>query len=254
MATSVELRPMAHDAYAGERVFIIATGPSLQTEDLRPLQNEFTFGCARLIEWEGLPFTPTFYGCGEFSTYARVYERVEAIPMAGRFMMHDQWGRRVTERGLRKRGIEQEIPDPDPEKWHVTMPFRERSDRTSLRESLEVHIHDGVLKGFDGVLDTVTVAPGCSVLHAGLQPAIWLGFTEIYLLGLDMTDGGYVYSPDPQDASVYRVPNTPRYYQALAALQVVRIMCEEHGITLKNLSSSTAEKVLAKDTLANVLG
>ena len=50
------------DRHAGQRVFIIGNGPSLNQCDLSPLQNEITFGVNGIfLNREKMGFLPTYY-------------------------------------------------------------------------------------------------------------------------------------------------------------------------------------------------
>lgn len=57
----LRLRAMKN-IYNGGRCFVIGNGPSLRNEDLRMLKNETTFACNSLIRlFDEIPFTPTYY-------------------------------------------------------------------------------------------------------------------------------------------------------------------------------------------------
>ena len=53
-----------HDKHAGERIFLIANGPSLAQMDLTPLKHKITFGMNRiyLLE-EKMGFSPNYFSC-----------------------------------------------------------------------------------------------------------------------------------------------------------------------------------------------
>lgn len=55
-----------HNAFCGERVFILCTGPSLdkvKNKHLAALAGEYTFGVNTLLTYERLTFTPQFLLC-----------------------------------------------------------------------------------------------------------------------------------------------------------------------------------------------
>ncbi len=156
-----------HNAFYGERVFIIGTGPSLdkaKDKQLEALSGEYTFGVNTLLTYERLPFTPDFYCVAESGwltdiSIPNVIERFKKLP-ENRFYCHH-----FPLEALRDTG------------WHY------------VKYDSDKRMQDGEFSGFDDALPYVT--NGNSVIMFAVQLACWMGFTDIYLLGCDASRQGH---------------------------------------------------------------
>ena len=152
------------DAYAGQRCFIIGTGASIMAEDLRPLADEFTMGCNGLFLWKGLPFTPTVYCMIDhpaFGMWHKQIEQLDTYRVAGLRQL-DTW------------------PKEDISNWHV------------IEQRRDMAVYDGYWNGY---LPDFTWCAGRSnvVWSLSAQLAFWLGFGEVFMLGVDGGRRGHCY-------------------------------------------------------------
>jgi hypothetical protein len=144
------------DAYAGGRCFIFGTGASLAWMDhakLRQIQlNEFTIGVNGLYRWAGMLKPPDIYCFAEeraFTLYGEAVNQLDTFRVAA-------------------------VDDPE-----------------NLREGwtlLKYNREPGLIKGgwVSAEAELTSVAGRSNVIWSmAIQVAYWLGFQDVYLLGVD---------------------------------------------------------------------
>ncbi len=149
---------MKRSQYSG-RCFIIGTGPSLrEMHGLERLEHEDTFGTNKLELWSELPFTPTYYCCNfteVYSGYSPREPRVKRERFLFKFEEQDDF----------------EVEDG----WTVVT--------KRVRESFS----DMEMRGLDDVLEPI---PGGGTIPLTVaQLALYMGYRELYFLGVDQSDG-----------------------------------------------------------------
>jgi hypothetical protein len=141
--------------YKGQRVFIIGNGPSLNRTPLHLLKNEFTLCFNRFdLMFERLDWLPTMYMCVDDRVAEDTAHRINEIVPLVRFAFFTD----VHPRGVDFRRF---IDDADNIFWLTTK-----------------------WGGFHDNLPTCGM--GGTVVHAGLQVLAFMGFSPIYLVGVDM--------------------------------------------------------------------
>lgn len=147
--------------YAGERCFIIATGPSLREEDVLALKNEYTFGMNSVCKlFEKIAWQPTFFGIQDLYVYDNLMEKIQLATDTIVF---------IGDNIARKRAID--------EKW-IRFPLNAAYNEYAqyVKGEFPVRFSDDCYK---------VVYDGYSITFSLLQIAVYLGFKEIYLLGAD---------------------------------------------------------------------
>lgn len=194
--------------HAGKRCFIIGNGPSLQNEDLRLLyeKNEYTFACNSLIKlFDEIPFAPTYYFAQDNKIILDNKEYIKRL-QGNRFLKAHYAGR------YHIKGV-----------TYYSMLF--------LKKNI----------GFSTNLPQV-VYSGQTVTYSMIQFAAYMGFTEIYLLGVDCN---YSAANDVITADSYfdkRLFNTQRDYAApevdinLQAFALAKEVCNAAGVKILNAS------------------
>jgi len=138
------------EKHRGQRCFIMGNGPSLKNMDLRPLQNEVTFGLNRIyLLFDKLPFIPTYYVCVNELVLEQFAFEIKRL-LIPKFL---NWNRRA----------------------HFD------SNDTSgnyLRLSLSIHdrFNQNIAQPFYS---------GGTVTYIAIQLAFIMGFSEVILLGVD---------------------------------------------------------------------
>lgn len=150
--------------YKGKRCFIIATGPSLTVEDLNLLKNEITIGVNSLVKaLDKMKYVPTFFGIQDGNVYGKIGDIIENCPIKHIFISSNLY---------KKAGIKND-------KRYIQYPLYNCGHLA--------HNYAMPLKSdFSGNADMV-VYDGYSVTYSMLQIAVYMGFSEIYLLGCDCT-------------------------------------------------------------------
>lgn len=142
-------------AYAGKRVFLVGNGPSLNKTPLHLLTNEYTMCFNRFnIMFERLGWVPKFYMCADpLVANDMAAEINEIVPQVQIAFFPD----------IHTHGLD----------------FRTFIDD---RENVQWMSPD--FKGF--YFDLPKVALGGTVAYPALQVLTYLGFSELYLIGVDM--------------------------------------------------------------------
>lgn len=194
------------DIHKGKRCFIIGNGPSLTYEDLDILKNhkEICFGVNRIyLSYEFTRWRPDYYVAVDYTIVQN--DSLKILDMEGiRFIRHfykmiDNW-------------------DSDEIYEFTGLPCRPG----------EPHLSTNLYEG---------IYTGNTVVYDAIQIALYMGFREIYLLGVDMTSG---IRYEDQGAHFYKTPNpnenlgkgnTPEARKSLgyAAKEIERL-----GATLRN--------------------
>ena len=210
-----------HNTHLGERCFVLALGPSLKEVDISPLASEFTFGITFLYRWEGLHFRPNVWIANEIDHYYKIAEHIA------------DWD-------ILKVLVAGQSPD------------RDRSWRWLYKDSRAGYSGDPYRwEGQDDLLglgDEFWRGPTCysAVPDAAIPIAFWMGFQEVYLLGVDHTVDGYIYDPEfERSAQVIR--NVNKAYTNM--LPVVK----KYGRKLLNCSPNSLAPV-PHMSLSDVLG
>lgn len=141
------------DVHKGERCFIIGTGPSLRIEDLETLRNEYTFAPNRIFElFNKTDWRPTYYICQDSTIIHNFSEKIRMLSTKNSFLPVNY---KAEFKGDHYRFfvLKEQLYYPN------SAPF-----------SKDVSKYLG---------------QGYTVTYGAIQMAIYMGFSEIYLLGID---------------------------------------------------------------------
>lgn len=207
------------NAHRGQRCFIVANGPSLRAEDLARLQEngEITFGMNRIYKFfPDTAWRPTYYVCEDINIFHESQDEINAIPAKLKFIpVNHKWYNGV------------DIKDA----MYFWANYNRAKDYPDSFSPEIAHQMDS--------MGTVTFT--C------INIAAYMGFTEIYLIGVDHNyqvtineDGQTVvdktakdyfcenYDDDIKDVVVHDMrQNTIAYRKA-------KHYCDEHGIHIFN--------------------
>ncbi|MBT5140635.1 MAG: DUF115 domain-containing protein [Acidimicrobiaceae bacterium] len=141
--------------YAGERIFVLGNGPSLNQTALHQLEDEFTFAVNRIyLMFERLCWQPTFYTTVDWRVAPDCFEEINALSGTQHFFPE------------RFRGL---LRDGDDVAWFCNQPSQ--------------HPHEN---GF-ATDASLGIRGAGSVTGAAIQLAWHMGFDPIYLIGCDVT-------------------------------------------------------------------
>ena len=146
-----------HNKYKGERCFIVANGPSLRSEDLELLHSkgEVTFAMNRIFKiFPQTNWRPTYYVCEDELIAADCQKEINEIPAKEKFI-------------------------PIEIKWWHNINI-ENAIHFHLNYSLEYECEYGFSADIPHQVECArTVTCSC------MQIAAYMGFSEIYLIGVD---------------------------------------------------------------------
>ena len=201
------------DIHKGKRCFIVATGPSLRIEDLEMLEmhGEITFSMNRIYNlFEKTRWRPDYYVIQDYKAIEDLSDEIANLDLKYKFVAHkpdSYWQNPLAEESSIKFKIISE-------KYKEYMP----------------NFSDDISRG---------VFEGYTVTYACLQIAVYMGFDEIYLLGVDFDYKPDVYS-EQNHFPGYQSPSRPvrlnQVYPDLVALayKKAELYSAEHGSKIYN--------------------
>lgn len=141
------------DVHKGERIFILGNGPSLTKCDLTPLANEYTFGVNKIyMLFDQISWRPTYYTLLDWRMGDAVAPALRDVQGMTRFYPE------------RYRGI---LPETAETYWYWN-----RAVAHHTRDQFERDMTRGI-------------PSRATVIVTAIQQAFYLGFREIYLIGVD---------------------------------------------------------------------
>ncbi len=214
--------------FEGQRIFVLATGPSLTIEDLRKLKYENTIGLNSIVDsFDEMGYHPMFFGIWDGRAYKLFHEKVINSDVQYFF---------IAEHSQKKRKNVKEYIFPD----------------SAWIESYSNHIGKRRIEFSDDI--SVYVNSGTTVAFAMLQILVYLGFKEIYLLGADCN-----YSPGVENFNDFRPKkeiqneNTGKGSVMIEAYKVAKEYADKHGIKIYNATRGGMLEVFPRVDLDEVL-
>lgn len=140
--------------HKGQRCFIIGTGPSLTPEDLERIKDEISFGSNRIFEiYPKTQWRPTYYMNQDFPLIRKYMDQIDRLDAKGVFLPIEfredfRGNQRVSHFVLRHR------------------------DFYPMAADFSRNVHRYLGQGF-------------TVTYGAIQMAHYMGFSEVYLLGID---------------------------------------------------------------------
>jgi glycosyltransferase involved in cell wall biosynthesis len=159
------------NSHTGERCFIIATGPSLTVSDVELLQNEITFGVNGIVRiYSETSWRPTYYTCIDEYEFPKIQNRRKSGNEAASFF-NDLCTKRafLTDRLLK---IKHENVDTDKIQY-IPLSILDHY----INPESEIKRYSSNL--FHGIYNARTVVNAC------INIAQYMGFKDIYLIGVD---------------------------------------------------------------------
>lgn len=208
------------DIHRGKRCFIIGNGPSLRTADLDMLHEEYTFAANRIFNiFNQTNWRPTYY----LSVDDRVLKEVQ------KDLLNYDLGHMFLKYGLCK----------------IKAPTNKLSRVYDFSLLLDVdQNHNNLISAYISEDVSDHVCDSGTVTFDAIQIAIYMGFREIYLLGVDNNYSRTVdaYGKVHDDPSVQDYFDNKKYINmypaAIANTQygytIAKEYCDTHGIKIRN--------------------
>lgn len=203
--------------FKGKRCFIIGNGPSLKVSDLEKLKQnkELCFGTHRIYEiYSQTKWRPSFYCAQDQKLIINSYNDINNIDVKSKFIgVVDTKIRKLINNG-------------------VFINLKEEGFYPNLPKFSNDIVKNGVYEGY-------------TVTYMCLQIAAYMGFKEIYLLGMDhrysvmINEKGIIEKHEGiQDhfSSNDKIENIPAIYQSTLAYKAAKKYADTHGIKIINLT------------------
>jgi len=211
MCKQTESRLQAyHNLYSGRRCFIIGNGPSLRIPDLESLSNEITFAFNRVyVLFENTKWRPTFYLCQDPTIYRSCHKEINTTV-------------RCKEKFLKPTG-EKKYNFPNAIFYNVDYRYSKKRIQPMFSNDVSNCIYDG---------RTVT--------YSAIQLAAYMGFNEIFLLGVDCyysANNNHINENSYPDKKMYdskKVGMPPDIAYNFVAFEAAKAYCINAGIKICN--------------------
>lgn len=223
------------DSVQGKRCFVIGNGPSLTISDLELIKNEDTFASNRI------------YGVFKESDWRPTYYCVQDIELL--------------------KTIKNDISEYMNEFPHIFLPYNIKNilPDAILNNTKVCYFYTAWRQGGQGEICFNEecehfIGAGMTVTYAMIQMAAWMGYKEIYLLGVDHnytvdkakkpTDASYASFIAKTDLSKQ---NSPHVEESEKAYIVAREQCAKLGVKVANATRGGKLEVYPREKLEDIL-
>ena len=201
-----------HNIHAGKRCVIIGNGPSLNKMDLSFLKNEYTVATNRIyLGFEKFDFIPSYYVCVNPLVISQSINEIMAIP---------------------------------------SPKFLSKSGEKFFKPNSKLHFLDSLNQWVFSEDPNKGIFEGWTVTYVCMQLAYYLGFSEIYLIGVDhnYTAEG---KPNQEVVANGEDPNhfSPEYFNTGTHWHLPDLDRSEQGYHLANLFLNNHERRIYDATL-----
>ena len=224
--------------YEGQRCFVIGNGPSLSVEDLDNLQGEHCFAANHIYKvFSETRWRPEFFFCVDGHVLHDIRNMLENMELENIFV--DMEGKKYNIQGKNKK---------------VTYIYNYCPYSLNPHNRTNIKMSSDVSRYF---------VSGATVTYTAIQMAVYMGFKEIYLLGVDhqyskyrdetgalKTNEGVVDHFDGEKSKDYCVQSV---VTTTAAYKAAKEYCDKNNITIKNLTRGGALEVFERANFDEVV-
>lgn len=207
--------------YKNKRCFVIGTGPSLTKEDLEALQNEYTFASNSIFRYlDKTEWRPHFYSVCDNTYYIANKEKIDAVDVKIQKFFPLDFGLNY--------GFNKDY------RYYLRTSYNARHPK----------FQDNPLHAFQ---------EGSTITYHLLQLAVMMGFSEIYLLGIDFNyslhkdnKGNIIRDDKVKDyafddkAANYTMPNLEASYYSYCSAEEY---CKKHNYEVRIYNATRGGKL-----------
>ena len=214
--------------HAGDRCFIVATGPSLTLNDVNLLSQEITFGVNSCINmFAKTDWRPTYYCISDVNVWNCLKDKLQNAPLKNVF--------------FEKRYMNYSKENGIPFYQNMASEFGAISRLPFLSR-----------RKFSGDASEI-IYGGASVVYIALQLAVLMGFRKIYLLGVDCN-----YSSKNAHSKIAKYDKQPRIaFNAVSNMvenfKIAKAYADQNGIEIYNATRGGNLEVFERVKLEDVL-
>lgn len=226
------------DSHVNEKCFIIGNGPSLTVKDLETIKGNFSFAANRIFEiFPNTSWRPDIYLSVDSNVIRDNIDMIKTMDLPCIFIQLEG----------KKYGIHKDNPN-------VTYVNNYYPFLVNRYKRVKVGFSDNPSHHF---------IAGETVLYNAIQLAVYMGFKEIYLLGVDHNyakkidaEGNLIYDASVKDyfgtlqSKDYTVQNVDT---STKAFEKAREECEKRNITIRNVTRGGKLEVFERKQLEDVV-
>lgn len=261
LASLVEKNSDFKGIHKGERCFIIGNGPSLKTQDLTKLKNEYVFTCNQLMRNPVFPELKSNYHFWADPTFFHLDPN------------------KPEDHELLQVMLNVNTPDNKPVNFFAQEGF-EFAQRLALQEKLDLRFYVHRLElteDYKNGIHFEKFVPNLhTVVHYAVAMAIYMGFAEIYLLGCDCTNVITAANTRLQDGNgaeyAYKITENEKkrmmgrnenilmedelcsFYNVFRGYRILNKICQENGIKMYNCTSGGLLDCVERKKYEEIIG
>ena len=207
-----------HNTCSG-RCFVIGCGPSLKVEDLEKLKGEATFASNRIYAmFERTDWRPRYYASQDDGVLHEIKDKLlEVSKQVGTMFLSGNVMRIYSSELKRQKNVK----------------FMYINTTSEGKQKMDIDVPDGIHNGIN-------------ISYTLIELAIYMGFKEIYLLGIDHN---YITKKNQQGETVLDGNSTANYFAGIAPLKYEAKVKEEDLTHLMDGSTNAYQnaKIFADD-------
>lgn len=213
------------NTYNGKRCFIVGNGPSLRLEDLEKLKEDYCFGTHQIYRiFDKTDWRPNFYCAQDQVLINQSFEQINNLKVEKKFIASpiNSWSKKVIKNSILTKIIIKDFYPDLPE-------FSE-------------DVSKGIYEGF-------------TVTYMCLQLAVYMGFKEIYLLGVDhhynisrLPNGEIIVDNSAKNHFIegYDLPVVPQTSKSTLAYESAKVYADKHNIKIYNATRGGSLEVFER--------
>lgn len=225
--------------HKGKRCFIIATGPSLTVDDLELIKNEYCIGVNSCIKaFSKTDWRPTYLCISDQRVWDSIGREVDSVTKEIETLFLGRPGIKSN-----SENVVYFSRDERPSTYIETEFYKKYKKKN---EKYDFYISQHMNRYF---------CDGPTVVFTAIQLAIYMGFSEIYLLGTDCNyTGGNAYSTIAQYQNEIRLPDDVEN-KLFGGYRAVKRDIEKYGLntTVYNATRGGKLEVFPRRTLESIL-
>lgn len=219
---------MFKNKHVGKRCFIIGNGPSLTLDDLNNIKNEVTFASNRIyVLYDKTEWRPTYYFCQDSTVLRKNINEIRTQVQGTKFIKPVGHNKYLDNKAIC---------------FNVDYTDYQNDQPPRFSEDLSVCAYDGY-----------------TVTYSMLQFAVYMGFKEIYLLGVDFnysTTNKTIEKSSYADTRMYnkdKIGSSPNLEYNLKAFESAKNFADKNNIKIFNATRGGKLEVFPRIDLEGIL-
>ncbi|WP_286131652.1 6-hydroxymethylpterin diphosphokinase MptE-like protein [Bacillus sp. FJAT-25509] len=210
--------------HKGQRCFIVATGPSLTAADLQLLKEEVTISMNSIcLAFDETDWRPTYYGIQDVGVFNLLQPSIENSGLQYKFISHTIAKQKQVSEG------------------YYVFPLN-LLDHMIPHKKYKTKFSDDAFK---------VIYDGYSITYSMIQLAVYMGFSEIYLIGVDCNYS--LNSPQHFKDYGYRETSSEAVIRMINAYKEAKKFADRNQIKIYNATRGGMLEVFERVNLEDIL-